>query len=371
MSKFNLNQLLSGTSLSDEKREKKEEKKVKKLGYKILPISVHDLVPSKDNFYSMEQIQDLKTAIELAGGVKQNLTVTPLDNGKYKVLAGHRRRLASISLVEEGKTEYEFVPCGIEDTEADVELQEIREELLLILTNSQRDKTDWDKVEEVKRLRTVLERYKKKAKLPGRIREIIAEALNTSAAQVGRIDAISNNLSEEFQEEMKSQQIGLSVGYELSGLPEEKQKEAFEEYKQKGGLSIKDVKDKKEELKQEHKEEEKKEEPEQTNTELEKQAEEGPEIKTNQKPEHKDEIPESLPPLPSVYKILKDMDISELAEFICYRCDGTGRFCDLAIECNQSKETERHKICVRWLKNAGTEERVKIWKQQGSSCRKK
>jgi ParB family chromosome partitioning protein len=200
----------------------------------------------------MEQIQDLKTAIELAGGVKQNLTVTPLGNGKYKVLAGHRRRLASLTLVEEGKKEYEFVPCGIEDVEADAELQEIRDELLLIVTNSQRDKTDWDKVEEVKRLRVVLERYKEKAKLPGRVREIIAEALNTSAAQVGRMDAISKNLTEEFQEEMKAQKVGLSVGYELSGLPEEKQKEAFEEYKQKGSLSIKDVKDKKEDMGRTH-----------------------------------------------------------------------------------------------------------------------
>lgn len=347
MAKFNLNSLLSGTSLNKAEEEAGAEKKLEKLGFKIIPISVYDLVPSKDNFYSMEQIEDLKTAIELAGGVKQNLTVTPIGDGKYKVLAGHRRRLASLNLVEEGKTEYEFVPCGIENAEEDTELQGIREELLLILTNSQRDKTDWDKVEEVKRLRAILERYKKKEKIPGRVREIIAETLNTSAAQVGRMDSISKNLSESFKEEFKEQKINISTAYELSTLPEEAQQEVFEEYIQSGSISINDVKEKKAEVKAEPKAEEKE------VIEHEEKAKEEEGIKEEEiknKPEPGKEKTERFQPFPSMYEILKGMSISELAEFICYRCDGMGRFCDFAVECNQSKRTERHDICVRWLK---------------------
>ena len=77
-------------------------------------LSVFDLVPSEDNFYSMREIGELKAAIEIAGKVLQNLVVVPLGDGKYKVIAGHRRRLASIELVNGGKPEYEFVPCVIE-----------------------------------------------------------------------------------------------------------------------------------------------------------------------------------------------------------------------------------------------------------------
>jgi ParB family chromosome partitioning protein len=245
--KFNLNQLLNEKSKSEAGQELN---KSQNQAMKITPISVYDLVPSKENFYSMKQIQDLKIAIELVGGVKQNLNVTPLENGKYKILAGHRRRLASIALVEEGKPEYEFVSCSIEAAEEDTELQEIRDEIMLIVTNSQRDKTDWDKVEEVKRLRTVLERYKKSAKVPGRLRDLIAEALNTSPAQVGRMEAISNNLTPEFKEELKEGRVNLSSAYELSGLPEEQQKKAFEEYQEKGTVTIKDAKEKKQEIKQ-------------------------------------------------------------------------------------------------------------------------
>nr|WP_240927331.1 ParB/Srx family N-terminal domain-containing protein [Paenibacillus thiaminolyticus] len=69
--------------------------------YKITHIPVHKLEPSQDNFYCTEQIEELKASIA-AFGIKQNLIVKPIEGGKYRVIAGHRRRLAILSLVEEG-----------------------------------------------------------------------------------------------------------------------------------------------------------------------------------------------------------------------------------------------------------------------------
>ena len=66
-------------------------------------IDVDDLVPSEDNFYSMSAIDELAALIELSGGVKQPGLVSPLGGGKYRLIAGHRRRLASIQLVKQGK----------------------------------------------------------------------------------------------------------------------------------------------------------------------------------------------------------------------------------------------------------------------------
>ena len=106
MGKFNLNQILNNASRQaaegGDNPPRPAESEIKK-------ISVFDLVPSEDNFYSMREIEELKAAIEIAGKVLQNLTVVPLDGGKYKVIAGHRRRLASLALVEDGKPQYEFV----------------------------------------------------------------------------------------------------------------------------------------------------------------------------------------------------------------------------------------------------------------------
>lgn len=251
MGKFNLMDLLNAQPERDAPQESDEtEAQRQKPAYEITALSVHSLVPSEGNFYSMAEIEKLKRDIELAGGVKQNLTVTPLDDGKYKILAGHRRRRACLELVQEGKPEYEFIPCGIEPPQPDAEMQAIREELLIITTNSQRDKTDWDRVQETKHLHDVLQRYKARGgKLPGRMREIIADTLNTSATQIGRMGAIAKNLIPEFQEEMKEKRLGISAAYELSGLPEEQQRAAYAEHREKGGLSVSDAKQRKSQTK--------------------------------------------------------------------------------------------------------------------------
>ena len=129
MGKFNLNQILNNASRQaaegGDNPPRPTESEIKK-------ISVFDLVPSEDNFYSMREIEELKAAIEIAGKVLQNLTVVPLDGGKYKVIAGHRRRLASLALVEDGKPQYEFVTCSVEPNEEAAEDQEIRDGLNLI-----------------------------------------------------------------------------------------------------------------------------------------------------------------------------------------------------------------------------------------------
>ena len=223
MGKFNLMELLNAQAERNAPQASDgTEAQHQKPAYEIAALSVHSLVPSEGNFYSMAEIEKLKRDIELAGGVKQNLTVTPLDDGRYKILSGHRRCRACLELVQEGKPEYEFIPCGIEPPQPDKEMQAIREELLIITTNSQREKTDWDRVQETKHLHDVLQRYKAHGgKLPGRVREIIADTLNTSAAQIGRMGAIAKNLIPEFQEEMKEKRLGISAAYELSGLSEE------------------------------------------------------------------------------------------------------------------------------------------------------
>lgn len=335
MAKFNLNSLLSGASLNS--GEDGGEKKNSTL--KIVSISVYDLIPSKDNFYSVEDIAELKDSIEMFG-VKQNLTVKQLENGKYMVIAGHRRRLALLALVEEGKKEFEFVPCGIE-----TELDEIKEQLLLITTNATaRQLTDWEKTQQAEKMRELLERYRKKEKLQGRMRELIAKALKTSPTQIGRMDSISRKLSDEFKEEFKEQNINISTAYEISTLPEGVQQEVFQGYIEKGSISIKDVEKKKEEVNIKPKEVK------EVIEDIEKPRKEAEEKEIKTRLGQEKEKIEQLHVYPSVHEVLKEMSISELAEFICSRCDCIGRFCDFAIECNQSSISERNEICVKWLK---------------------
>lgn len=247
MGRFNLNSLLSGTSLRAEQRpaEGAEQETPRRPPLKVVSLNIRDLIPSADNFYSVENIAELKSSIEMFG-VLQNLTVKPLEGGKYKIIAGHRRYKACTELVAEGKTEYEYVPCGVQ-----AEPDEIKERILLIMTNSTaRELADWEKMKQAEELRKNFEILKKREDLPGRVRDLVAEALNTSPTQIARLNAIDNNLTPEFKEEFKEGRIGTSAAYELSGMSEEQQKQAYSNYKEKGGVSAKEVKEEKRQTEQ-------------------------------------------------------------------------------------------------------------------------
>lgn len=234
--KFNLNALLNSASKAAIPEDQEPDRRL----LKVIPLSIHNLVPSKDNFYSVDDIAELKDSIEMFG-IKQNLLVKPLEDGRYRLISGHRRRLAAMALVNDGYSEYEYVPCAIEPS-----ADELLERLLLITTNATiRQLSDWEKIEQVREMRALLEEYRKNNDLPGHTRDIIAQALSTSPTSIGRMEAIDRNLSPEFKEELKDGNLNISTAYELSGLPSEKQREALEEYKDKGGLSINDVKQKK------------------------------------------------------------------------------------------------------------------------------
>jgi len=217
-------------------------------------IDVEDLVPSEDNFYSMSAIDELAGLIELSGGVKQPGLVVPLGGGKYKLLSGHRRRLASLQLVKQGKEAYRKMPCMVEDAgreqgpEAD-ELRAIDEAILLITTNGQREKTDWDKVQEATRLRALLEKKRRFEKIPGETRKLIAEQLGTTPAQVGRYDSIAKHLIAAFKTWLEEGKINISVAYELSTMSEREQLTALDRARAIGrGPSIDEVKRLREEL---------------------------------------------------------------------------------------------------------------------------
>lgn len=254
MAGFNLNDLLNGKSKGAAVQTQEQTAAGPAEGqdtpFEVVMLDVEDLMPSKDNFYSTENIDELAVSIELAGGIEQNLVVKPEAHGKYEVIAGHRRRLAALKLVAEGKEEYRKVPCRIKK-----ESDEIKDRLALIFTNSTaRQLTDWEKVQQAKELKEILTEYKKalqeenkdkpkeERERMGRIREIVAQMLNTSTTQIGRMEAIDNNLSPEFKQELEKGNIGISTAHELSRLNEEDQANAYKQYEEKGELHIKDVK---------------------------------------------------------------------------------------------------------------------------------
>lgn len=214
--------------------------------FKIKNINISKIVPDQKNFYSVSDVTELKESI-LLFGLQQNLVVRENpEEDTYTLISGHRRLKALSLLIEEGHEEFETVPCKVETN-----LDEIKAELQLIFANAtSRELTDYERTHQAIRIKELLTALKRSGvKLPGRMREIVADTLKVSPTQVGRMEAIEGNLSPEFKEEFKDNKVNFSTAYELSGLPEEKQKEAYQEYKEKGAISINDVKTKKSETK--------------------------------------------------------------------------------------------------------------------------
>ena len=120
---------------------------------------------------------------------------------------------------------------------------------MLIHTNATtRELSDWEKIEQMNQLKELIAEYKKDHELPGRVRELLAETLNVSTSQVGRMESISKNLSPEFKAELKQGNISASTAAELARKPEPEQKKAFEQHKEAGKTVLSDVQEKKPKL---------------------------------------------------------------------------------------------------------------------------
>lgn len=198
---------------------------------------IYDLIPSKGNFYSVEDVQDLKQSIELLGVLQPLLVTEEEEDGKRRIIAGHRRRLAVMQLADEGKERFRRVPILIKPKK-----NAIIDRLALIMANRFREKTDWERMTEALETEKLVLELKGSMNIPGRTRDLLAEIIETSPAQLGRYKAIYNNIIPELMAEFKANRIVVSVIYEASGLPEDYQKQAAEVFRENEVLTLSDIK---------------------------------------------------------------------------------------------------------------------------------
>lgn len=224
-------------------------------GFAVTMIHYSKLYPSRNNNYSLENIQELANMILLSGEVKQNLVARKKAPDEYELIAGHRRRLAVKYLVEErGLERFAMVPVHLEKSD------DVRSELNLILINAgARERSDYEKMNEVARLTELLQALQigteedrelfrevsgqDPALVGGRkLRKIIAERLGLGETKTANLKHIHSKLSPELKEHFRDGTIGISAANEAAGLPPEEQRELAEQDK----ISMEDVRRKKE-----------------------------------------------------------------------------------------------------------------------------
>ena len=197
----------------------------------IVKIDLADILDDENNDFEVEGGTDieiknalLKDSIEQFG-LLDPLTVRPAGGGKYTLISGHRRKLAHERLVAEGKTEFQKVDCIIrESDETDAE------QMLIEANIPNRVVSDWEKLQAVNRMNAIFEKRQQEGqKIPGRRREHIAAALGMSVSAVGRLEKIEKNLTQEYKDELKAGNIGVSVADKIASRPQEEQKDLHAE----------------------------------------------------------------------------------------------------------------------------------------------
>ena len=213
--KFSLSQgMLNQVSQNVKKANELEAKN----NFRVQYIDIKDIERNKKNFYEIVNVDELAEDIR-EWGLRHNLEVRKVED-KYEIISGERRFTALSKLVEEGHKEFSLVPCKV------VNLNDLDAEICLIQANAQtRELTEIEKLEQVKRL-TELYKTKKKngEKVPGKIREIIANDLKLSSTQVGRYERINKNLIPELSDILKSGGLTIANASEFASLSEENQK---------------------------------------------------------------------------------------------------------------------------------------------------
>ena len=217
--KFNMNSLGLGNGLLNSYSKELKE------GFEIINIPIEQIDRNEKNNYSIENIDELIDSIR-AVGLKQNLDVMKMPNGRYKILTGHRRFEAITELAKEDD-KYKMVPCTVTEigTVALPVSDDSKEKYLLHITNAaQREMTDADKYNQYKDLVSIYTEAKNNGfTLSDKMRNLIANDMQLSAAQIGKMDYIRNNGTEELEQRIQSNEISISEANEIAHHEKEAQ----------------------------------------------------------------------------------------------------------------------------------------------------
>jgi ParB-like chromosome segregation protein Spo0J len=198
-----------------------------------------DLIPSKDNFYSTEDTEKLKQSIKVLG-ILQPLLIEERD-GKDYILAGHSRRKCCLELIEEGLDRFKRIPCVYKpkiELSAETETDEIVRKIVIIQSNTYREKSDWEKMTESLQMEELVKELREKTDLEGKTREIVSDLIGVSSTQIGRYHSISSNLSEELMDAFKQNKLNVSTAAELAGLNDKYQNEACKILSEVGQVTL-------------------------------------------------------------------------------------------------------------------------------------
>lgn len=218
-----------------------ESKKAAHERMEILYLKVDWIIPNPKNELSMNGIEELAQQLKLSG-LKQPLTVKRIHDESYMIITGHRRFEAIKKLMERGEWDGEYIPCIIENPNS-MNLpidDDLKEYISLLTTNQHRDKTESDILFESRKWHEIYAALRKAGvetfnlgkengdKVVQQIkgvatRELVAEAMGTSPAQVAKIKKVDDQGSEKLKNEIKKGNLTVSSAEKIVSMTKKEQ----------------------------------------------------------------------------------------------------------------------------------------------------
>ena len=207
--------------------------------YKVVLIPYTDIKEAEIN-RTLKHIDELAEDIK-NDGLEQPLVVRKIhhDQYRYELVAGHRRFNAICKNIQDGDTTYRSIPCVIKNYDDEEEAH--RRKLMNNLNIE-----GYSNGEKLEAIEWLIDYYKRKkaekgTEMPGRVRELVAQASGLKPTQVGTYQKVIDHAIPEVKEKIHAGELAINAAVELADMPEEDQIMFIQE--NDGDITLKTVKE--------------------------------------------------------------------------------------------------------------------------------
>jgi len=193
-------------------------------GEKIVQIPISEISENEMNFYDTSDVGELENSIALNGLLEPIIVFshTEADVKKYRIISGHRRFKAFSALAADDPEKYKAISAIVREPPKNKTV----EELMLIEANrATRVLSSADTMRQAERYKALLVELKEQGvEIPGRLRDVVAEAMQISASRLARLEVIRKGLCPELMTDFEAGRLNESSAYATAQrLPQSKQ----------------------------------------------------------------------------------------------------------------------------------------------------
>lgn len=210
MKPFNIAQVLADAGVNNDTSARKQ--------IEYIPIGQIEADPG--NFYDLPKLEELANSITIIG-LQEPVVVRPVEDGRYRIISGHRRTAALRILIDRGEHD-DKVMCIVERQQESEALTQLK----LIMGNSEnRVLTSAEQARQVEETQQLIYQLKQEGfDFPGRVRDYVSDICKISTGKIARLNVIRNQLIPNFMKLWEAGTINDSVAYILAGHTPKRQK---------------------------------------------------------------------------------------------------------------------------------------------------